>query len=47
MVDKPQDTGCTSIELPNEGVANGIVSMLNDYYYIEYDAEEDVYRVDV
>lgn len=45
MVQRPQDTNCTSIELPNEGVANGVLSMITDYYPAEYDEENDVYRV--
>jgi len=45
MVEKPQQTGCTSIELPNEGVANGVLSRITDYYPVEYDEEKDVYEV--
>jgi len=45
MVEKPQDTGCTSIELPNEGVANGVLSRIIEFYPIEYDEEADTYRV--
>jgi hypothetical protein len=46
MVERPQDTNCTSIELPNEGVANGLLSQITSVGYdVEYDEEDDVYRV--
>jgi len=45
MIKKPQQTGCKSIELLNEGVANGILSMLIASYPVEYDEEKDVYKV--
>lgn len=46
MVERPQDTGCTSIEIDtndevlDEGVANGILSMLDwADLTVEYDNE--------
>jgi len=42
---RPQETGCTTIELPDTGRTNGVLSMLNAYYDIEYDEDDDVYRV--
>jgi len=51
MVEKPQDTGCTSIEIDtndevlDEGVTNGIISWISESRNVEYDEEADVYRV--
>jgi hypothetical protein len=51
MVERPQDTGCTSIEIDtndeilDEGVANGILSMVSSTREVEYDEKADVYRV--
>lgn len=48
----PQDTGCTSIEIATgdddrhaEGVTNGILSMIADYYEVEYDEGRNAYVV--
>lgn len=43
---RPQDTGCTTIELPNEGVANGVLSRITDFYDAEYDEDADTYVVE-
>lgn len=40
---RPQDTECTTLEFPNEGVANGALSMMADFYEVEYDEEQDAY----
>jgi hypothetical protein len=52
MIERPQDTGCTTIEVDAdgtevgaEGVTNGIVSMLSTGRHIEYDEERDAYVV--
>jgi len=51
-VPKPQDTGCTTIEVDADGseigargVTNGIISMLADGREIEYDEEREAYVV--
>ena len=42
----PQKTGCTTLELGTEGLANGIISTLYGFGYdIEYDEESDTYQV--
>lgn len=51
-VPRPQDTGCTTIEVDAdgtdvgaEGVTNGVVSMLAGTREVEYDEERDAYVV--
>lgn len=51
-IPKPQDTGCTTIEVEpgdedeyNEGVANGILSLISNYRHVDYDEERDAYVV--
>lgn len=42
----PQITGCTRVELESEGLTNGALSRFNQFGYdVEYDEENDVYRV--
>lgn len=42
----PQITGCTTVELESEGLTNGALSRFNQFGYdVEYDEENDVYRV--
>lgn len=52
MTEKPQDTGCTTIEIEAdgtdvgaEGVTNGIISFLAATRNVEYDEERDAYVV--
>lgn len=46
MVERPQDTHCTTIEVDiGEGYANGIISMIAGFYDVEYDEERDAYVV--
>jgi hypothetical protein len=46
-IPRPQDTGCTTIEVDKgEGYANGIISMIADFHYVEYDEERDAYVVE-
>lgn len=52
MVERPQDTGCTTIEVDAdgtdvgaEGVTNGVVSMLAGTREVEYDEGRDAYVV--
>jgi hypothetical protein len=48
---KPQDTGCTTIEIDtgddvlDEGVTNGIVTMIRATRNVRYDDERDAYIV--
>jgi hypothetical protein len=48
---KPQDTGCTTIEIDtgdevlDEGVANGILTMIQATRWVRYDDERDAYIV--
>ena len=44
-VPRPQDTGCTTIEVMNEGQANGILSMIHGMTDVYYDEHEEVYVV--
>jgi hypothetical protein len=50
-VPKPQETGCTTIEVEpgnqeyNEGVTNGILDLISNYRHIEYIEERGVYVV--
>lgn len=50
-VPRPQDTGCTTIEidvgtdLENQGITNGIVSMITTHYDVQYDEDRDAYVV--
>lgn len=44
-VPRPQDTGCTTIKVDSEGVANGLLSMVADYYDVVYDEHTDQYFV--
>jgi hypothetical protein len=39
------ETGCTTIELPDEGTANAILSMISGLRPVDYDEESDSYRV--
>ena len=42
----PQVTGCTTVELESEGLTSGTLFRLNQFgYNVEYDEENDVYRV--
>lgn len=43
--DSPMETGCTTIELPDEGTANAILNMVSGLRPVEYDEESDAYRV--
>jgi len=52
MVERPQDTGCTTIEVDcdgtavaAEGVTNGIISMIATARDVTYDDERDAYVV--
>jgi hypothetical protein len=45
-VDEPPiDTGCTTIECPDEGTANALLNTIYPLRPVEYDEEDDVYRV--
>lgn len=44
-VPRPQITNSTTIELPNEGVTNGVLSTIAKHYPVEYDGESDAYQV--
>jgi len=39
------ETGCTTIELPNEGTTNAILNTVSGLRPVEYDEEADAYRV--
>lgn len=41
----PQETGCCTIEMNNEGTTNGILSLISNFYEIEYNEEKDCYEV--
>jgi hypothetical protein len=43
--ESPMETGCTTIELPDEGTANAILNMVSGLRPVEYDEEADAYRV--
>lgn len=52
MTRKPQETGCTTIEVePSEdeehclGVTNGIISLISSYRQVHYDEARDAYVV--
>lgn len=43
-VPRPQDTGCTTIEVTNEGQCNGLLThAISLGISVEYDEEKDVY----
>lgn len=43
--ESPIETGCTTIELPDEGTANAILNMVSGLRPVKYDEEADAYRV--
>lgn len=51
LTPRPQDTECTTIvvdtgdEALNQGVANGLLTYINSLRNLEYDEEDNVYRV--
>jgi hypothetical protein len=44
MVERPQDVDCATVEFPTPGHANGAISLLAEYYEVEYDEEDDIFR---
>lgn len=43
-VPRPQDVDCATVEFPTPGHANGAISLLAEYYEVEYDEEDDTFR---
>ena len=43
--ESPMETGCTTIELPDEGTANGVLNLISGMRPVKYDDEEDTYKV--
>lgn len=45
MFDSPMETGCTTIELPDEGTTNGLLNLISGMRPVEYDEKTDSYKV--